>query len=83
MAQLEGKVYFGNLTPGYNWERGGSPIYAHAYSGCSINEKRSNVQIFIFCPFLPMPILAVLLIFGEVTARMGTNRAATHFKTSN
>ena len=47
---------------------------AHAHSGCFVNEKSPYVQILIFCPFLPMPILVVLSIFdGQLPewAQMG------------
>ena len=40
-----------------------------------------NGQVFIFCPFLLMPIMAVLLTLrkgGGVTARKDTNGDAPH-----
>ena len=45
-------------------------------------KLRSNVQIFLIWPFMPMPFLTVLLTFGGVTARMGTNGAAPLPKSS-
>ena len=39
-------------------EKNGEIFFAHAHSGCFVNEK--DVQIFLFCLFLPMPMLAVM-----------------------
>ena len=50
-----------------------------AHSGCFVNEKRSNVQISLFCPFLSIFARAhfgCFVNFWGSTARMGTIRAA-------